>query len=115
MKILIAILFSSIIFLTSCDKQQDDPNAPECYKQMKQRYDKQLGCSKKGEMEVNLYRGLYQGKEIYFPMTMCPSCNTVAPAEGYTCEGEKIAIEDFNRQVTAIKEVYNSCTRKFAY
>ncbi|WP_312136207.1 hypothetical protein [Sphingobacterium sp.] len=115
MKRLITILFSSLIFLSACDKQQDDPNAPECYIQMKQRYNEQLGCSKKGQMEVNLYRGLYQGKEIFFPMTMCPNCNTVAPAEGYTCEGEKIPIKDFNTEVTAIKEVYNSCTGNFMY
>ncbi|MVZ66957.1 hypothetical protein GQF61_13940 [Sphingobacterium sp. DK4209] len=112
MKNLNPILIFMLIFMCACSKDKDNPNVPSCYKEMKERFEKVLKCTKQNSMEVNLYSALYQGKTIFFPMTMCPTCSTVAPAEGYTCAGEKVTIEKFS-DVGTITLIYNSCTKKY--
>ena len=98
--------------MSACGKDQENPDVPSCYIQMKERFDKVLICTKANSMEVNLYSAVYQGKTIFFPMTTCPNCNTVAPSEGYTCAGEKVIIEKFN-DVVALTLIYNSCTKEY--
>lgn len=64
-------------------------------------------------MEVNLYSAIYKNQRIYFPMTMCPACNTVAPPFGYTCENKKVTIDNF-QDVDELAQVYNSCMEEFS-
>lgn len=85
----------------------------QCELDMRDRFKEGLKCTEKGIMEVNLYSGIYENKTIYFSMIMCTACSTVPPVFGYTCEGIKIEIKEFNKNVSNIKEVYNSCTLKF--
>jgi len=113
MKILM-ISLSLLLALSSCEKKKiEEQTTSTCLKEMHEKFKEELKCIEKGVMEVNLYRGIYANKTIYFPMTMCPACDTVAPSFGYSCEGTKIEITDFNKNVTEIKEVYNSCEQKF--
>lgn len=95
-----------------CGKDNVQTNASECVVRMKKLYDKELKCIQENAMEINLYTGIYKGDLVYFYMTMCPHCNTVPPAYGYTCENKKVLFDNFT-DVSDIKEVYNSCTKKF--
>lgn len=108
------LTFILILFLFSnCSKNKELTTDNPCHQAMKDRFDSELKCTEKDKMEVNLYSGKYEGNDLYFPMTMCPSCNTIPPQFGYTCAGQKINISDFNTKVTDIKQIYNSCTKKF--
>lgn len=107
------ILFTLALLVYGCDKNDTEPESSECSINMKNRFDSELKCTTAGFMEVNLYSGFYNDKAVFFPMIMCPSCGTLPPKYGYTCEDEKITFENFSN-VTDIKEVYNSCTKKFA-
>lgn len=97
----------------SCDKEKDQLNVSECALQMKQFYEEELVCTAAGSMEVNLYSGVYEGETLYFPMIMCPSCNTIPPSFGYTCDKTKVSIDDFATNVSHLKQVYNSCSGQF--
>ncbi len=108
------LTFILILFLFSnCSKNKELTTDNPCHQAMKDRFDSELKCTEKDKMEVNLYSGKYKENDPYFPMTMCPSCNTIPPQFGYTCAGQKINISDFNTKVTDIKQIYNSCTKKF--
>ena len=109
MRILTTLL--AIALLLGCKKEES--SIKTCHQEMKERFNSELRCSKQGEMEVNLYSGIYDGKRIYFTMIMCPACNTVPVQHGYTCDGQKISVENFNNTVSDIKQIYNSCTQKF--
>lgn len=102
----------AVTLFYSCEKERDQKNLSACVLQMKERFKDDLKCYEKNAREVNLYKGLYKNEEVYFTMVMCPSCNVVPPAYGYTCENKKVTFDDF-RNVENIKEVYNSCTQKF--
>ncbi|MGB7527972.1 hypothetical protein [Sphingobacterium cellulitidis] len=104
------ILALSLLFLSSCEK--DGINVTECEKKMRNHFKDQLNCKEKGSYESNLYKGTYDGKTIYFTNIVCISCLTMPPNEGYTCDMEKVKIENFN-DVKDIKMVYNSCTKNF--
>lgn len=109
MRILTTLL--AISMLLGCKKEESSINA--CHQQMKVKFEQDLKCTEKDKMEVNLYSGVYEGKTIYFVDTMCPACITVPPQFGYTCDGQKVNISDFNNKITERKEVYNSCTKSF--
>ena len=111
MKVLLFFLFP--LFLISCQKSRENTTDNLCHQEMKERFKSELRCTEKGKMEVNLYSGLYEGKRIYFVMTICPACNTVNPQYGYTCEGEEIQISNFLSKVSETREIYNSCTNSF--
>ena len=105
-------LITLVLFL-GCKKSKENTTEILCHQEMKERLKSELRCEEKDKLEVNLYSGSYEGQKIFFPMTMCPACNTIPPQFGYTCDGSKITISEFNTKVSAIKEVYNSCTNKF--
>ncbi|MCH5598425.1 hypothetical protein [Niabella ginsengisoli] len=52
-----------------------------------------------------LAKGIYKGERIYFIDIICVACNTIPPQEGYNCDGQKIAIENFNQNVTDVEAV----------
>ena len=108
----LCVLFATIWLLISCQKENNQVDTSTCESQMVERFSKELKCFNKGTMEVNLYRGLYKNKQVYFPMTMCINCGTLPPEFGYTCENEKITFENFE-EVKNTKQVYNSCTKEF--
>ena len=112
MKRLLIFSFGLLFTIFSCKKDGDANVGSECAMKLKSHFKDELRCSKKGEMESNLYAGEYKGKTVYFVDTMCPLCNTVPPAFGFTCNLEKIIFEDF-AELKNREEVYNSCTKKF--
>lgn len=99
-----------LLALSSCEKEKITSS---CQKAMHEKFKAELKCTEKGVMEVNLYSGIYNNKTIYFTMTMCPACNTTPPSFGYACDSTKIEIIDFIKNVSGIKEVYNSCSKQF--
>ena len=99
-----------VVSFSSCEKDQTD--ASECVIRMKQLFDNELKCTEKNAMEVNLYSGKYQNKIVYFLNIMCPACSSMPPSYGYSCSNEKILFDNF-QNVTDIKQVYNSCTKKY--
>lgn len=109
----ILLILITLVFLSSCEKSKENTTETLCHQEMKTKLEKELKCIEKGVIEVNLYSGLYNGENIYFAMTMCPACNTIPPQFGYSCDGTKITITDFNNKVSEIKEIYNSCTKRF--
>jgi len=111
MKRLCTILVVATL-LFGCKKENEQKEVSLCALQMKEQFKEQLKCSKQGFMEENLYSGLYKGNLVYFTMTMCPSCNTLPPAFGYTCSNKKVDFDDFSK-VSNIQQVYNSCTKRF--
>ncbi|WP_276363244.1 hypothetical protein [Daejeonella sp. H1SJ63] len=106
----ILVVFMIAFSLSSCEKDQTD--ASECAIRMKQLFDNELKCTEENAMEVNLYSGKYQNKIVYFPNVMCPVCLGIPPSYGYSCSNEKISFDNF-QNVTDIKQVYNSCTKKY--
>lgn len=111
MKKLSVFIFIAALLL-SC-KKEEKINISGCAVEMKQKFDNELKCTKENQMATNLYIGIYKGNTVYFPMLMCPACNSIPPAFGYTCTNKKIPFEKFN-DVTEIKIVYDSCTKKFS-
>ena len=109
----ILFILITLALSLSCEKSTEITTKALCHQEMKTRFEKELTCTEKGVMENNLYSGLYNGKSLYFVMSMCPACNTTPPQFGYSCDGTKITISDFNTNVTEIKEIYNSCTKRF--
>lgn len=109
-KLFILIVLASLF--SGCDKDDQQKNPSDCAARIKELYNEELKCTEENVMEINLYRGIYKGEAVYFSMIMCPACNTVPPAFGYTCEQKKVAFDDF-REVEDIKEVYNSCSKQF--
>jgi len=99
-------------FLISCQPSKKPVTVSDCVVQVQKLYDKELKCTTKGAMEVNLYSGRYQNDTVYFAMIMCPNCDSTPPAYGYTCTQEKVTFSDF-RDVSQIRQVYNSCTKQF--
>lgn len=112
MKLKTLFLLLPILVFFSCEKDNGSKDATPCEIKMKSHFKDKLKCSKKGEMEVNLYSGEYEGKTVYFTDTMCIACLTIAPKEGYTCDMEKIEFKDF-QDVKEIKQVYNSCSKSY--
>ncbi|MDR2284381.1 MAG: hypothetical protein LBE37_14275 [Sphingobacterium sp.] len=107
----IIILLLAVASILGCKKSEEKVDTSECITEMVTRFEKELKCTKQGLMETNLYRGTYKNKQVYFTNTMCPACNTIPPQYGYDCSGKKIDFRDF-KDVSGIKEVYNSCTKK---
>ena len=110
----IFLIFLIPLFLISCRKSREDTADNLCHMEMKERFKSELRCTEKDKIEVNLYSGKYNNTQIYFSKTMCPACNTIPPQFGYSCDGTKISISDFNTKVSDIKEIYNSCTNRFS-
>jgi len=106
----ILVILTIVVSLSSCEKDYTD--ASECAIRMKQLFDNELKCTAQNAMEVNLYSGRYQNKIVYFLNIMCPACSSIPPSYGYTCSNEKILFDNF-QNVTDIKQVYNSCTKKY--
>ena len=106
------IFLVAILLIAACTKDETPLDTSECVVRMKDLYKSELECTSQGAMEVNLYAGIYKNQRVYFTMTMCPSCNTLPPSSGYTCENKKVGFDDFGN-VSDIKQVYNSCTGEF--
>lgn len=106
------VLFIAVTLFYSCEKEREQREPSACALQMKERFKEDLKCTEKLTKEVNLYMGMYENEKVYFTRIMCPSCNTIPPAYGYTCENKKVDFDDF-RNVENIKEIYNSCTQEF--
>lgn len=107
----IIILLIAVTFVLGCKKSEENVDIPGCIGEMVKRYEKELKCTKQGSMETNLYRGTYKNQQVYFAHTICQNCNVVPPQHGYDCSGKKIDFSDY-QEVSDIKEVYNSCTKK---
>lgn len=110
----ILLIFLIPLFLIGCRKSKEEITDNLCHMEMKERFKSELKCTKQGLMEQNLYTGMYEGQRIYFINIMCTACNTIPPQAGYSCDGTKITISNFNNNVSEIKEIYNSCTNRFA-
>ncbi|MCC6289566.1 MAG: hypothetical protein IT249_16930 [Chitinophagaceae bacterium] len=106
----IRVIFAVLVFAAlaySCSKEEK--KAVTCEDKMIEKLGAQVSCSvKRGPEQTDLVlaKGGYKGSTIYFMFTLCPFCNTVPPQEGYVCGKddniEKIAIDDFNSNVTGI-------------
>lgn len=105
------ILFVLTSLLNGC-KKDTQINVSECAIYMKGLYEKELKCTTENFMEVNLYKGIYKSEVVYFSMIMCAICNITPPAYGYTCDNKKVVFNDF-REVEDIKQVYNSCSKRY--
>lgn len=106
----LSVLFLILTLFYSCEKERKQPTA--CALQMKERFKEDLKCTERHTMEVNLYTGSYKNEQVYFTRVMCPNCNTIPPAYGYTCENKKVDFDNFSN-VKNIRQIYNSCTREF--
>lgn len=110
-RLCVLLMFITLFF--SCKKEREQQeDVSDCALQMKEFFKDELKCTEQHQMEVNLYIGSYKNRQVYFTMTMCPSCNTLPPTHGYNCENKKVDFDDF-RDVKNIKVIYNSCTEKF--
>ncbi|PVD49856.1 hypothetical protein DC498_23140 [Terrimonas sp.] len=96
--------FATLAF--SCSKEK---RAITCEDKMIEKLGAQVNCSVKRELERMdnvLAKGSYKGRIIYFMFTVCPSCNTVPPQEGYVCGKddniEKIVIDDFLNNISNV-------------
>lgn len=107
-KIYFVVLVS--LLLAACSKNE---SASTCLTDMRNHFRKQLNCQDPGKMETHLYRGVYEGKVVYFFNTMCINCNVIPPQRGYTCAMEEVSFSDF-QDVTDVQQVYNSCTGQFS-
>lgn len=108
----LCIVLLAILSMSSCSKEDEPTDTRECAVRMKDLLETELKCTKSGAMEVDLYSGFYKNERVYFTAIMCPNCNTVPPSCGYTCESKKVDFDDF-RNVSDVKQVYNSCTEEF--
>jgi len=106
------ILTLGLMLFLSCGKENSSLGS-DCAMNMRSKFKGEIRCTKKGEMESNLYKGTYENKTVYFTMTMCSNCLTAPPSFGYTCDMEKVNFEDFNVNMKDISQVYNSCTKQF--
>jgi len=105
--ILVLFLFSN------CSKNRELTTDSPCHQSMKDRFESELKCIEKNHMVTNLFSGMYIGQRVYFTLTHCPACSIMPPKYGYTCDGRKITIFDFHTTVTAITQIYDSCTKTF--
>lgn len=103
-----------VLFLFSdCSKNKELTIDSPCHQEMKERFESELKCIEKEHKSTNLFSGMYIGQRVYFTLTHCPACSTMPPKYGYTCDGRKITIFKFHTTVTAIKPIYDSCTKTF--
>lgn len=108
----ISILFAVALLFTACEKDQDDESqAIECTKKMKERYQNELECRDEGFSATHLFQATYQGEIVYYLMLVCPSCDVIGPTEGVTCSGKKVTFNQDDLQEQ--KLVYNSCTKTY--
>lgn len=112
MKGILMTLIAVLVFV-SCNKESQQLNASECALRMFKLFENEISCTSEGTMESNLYSGIYKGETVYFPNIMCPACNTIAPSFGYTCASIRVEFEDYHSDVSDVKLVYNSCSKKF--
>ncbi len=83
----------SITLLFSACKEKDIALAPsDCLANLKKLYNKELKCTEKNKIEVNLYNGIYDGALVHFPMIICSSCDYMPPKEGHTCDNKKNSV-----------------------
>lgn len=108
MKKLYLLIFATVL-LTACSTRPQPQSPEECLAQMISQYKEELICKQEGLWQVDLFSATYNEETIYFPMLVCPNCDSTAPTYGYNCASQKVKIEDFT-QVTALKKVYDSCT-----
>lgn len=106
-------LFIACLALFGCDKD-DTKNVSPCDLAMKELFKDDLQCTIDGGTGYNLSKSNYEGKTIYYPTPIsgCENCLHEPPKFGYTCEKEKIEIEDY-RKLTAVALVYDSCKKAF--
>ena len=99
------VLFLSLFFI-ACSKS-DHKAKLDCEAKMIAKFKDQITCTEIPTMGPCNYlgKGMYKGREIYFINIICAVCNTAPPGEGYTCDGQKITIEDFNKNVTDARPV----------
>lgn len=101
----IIVLFLSLFFI-ACRKSGNKVEL-DCDAKMTEKFKDQITCTEIPTMGPCNYlgKGIYKGTEIYFIEIICTACDTKAPREGYNCDGRKIAIEDFIKNVTDIRAV----------
>ncbi|WP_114789157.1 hypothetical protein U0035_06220 [Niabella yanshanensis] len=94
------------IFLVACSKS-DNKVESDCDAKMIAKFKDQITCTEIPTMGPCYYlaKGIYKGEEIYFMNIVCAACNTMPPGEGYNCDGRKIVIEDFTKNVTDARAV----------
>ena len=96
----------TILFFSACSKSANKVNE-DCDAQLIAKFKDQITCVEVPTMGPCNYlgKGIYKGALIYFIDIICATCNTIPPQEGYNCDGEKVAIENFNQNVTNVKVV----------
>jgi len=105
----------SLLLFSSCEKDGEMVDSQDCHIKMKEQFKDELKCSSNGQGEsVHLFKGVYKGKTVYYPLTVCTNCNTMPPQFGYTCSMEKVEFEDFNENMKEQTKVYDSCNKKFS-
>lgn len=99
------VLFLSLFFI-ACSKS-DNKVEQDCDAKMTEKFKDQITCTEIPTLGPCNYlgKGMYKGAEIYYINIICAACNTAPPGEGYTCDGQKITIEDFNKNVTDARPV----------
>lgn len=105
------LILAAAFLLYSCEKER---SIEACVVNMQERFKEELDCSKTpgGAMisSINMHRGTYKGKKIYFVIPVCINCMVAPPSYGYTCDGEKVDIKDYS-DVKQIDLVYrNNCS-----
>jgi len=83
---------------------------------MKNHFKNNLSCSEKKNLThaSHLFKGTYKEKTVYYTVIVCPTCNTMPPQFGYTCDMEKVEFKNFNENMKDHTKVYDSCTKKFS-
>lgn len=109
------ILTTLLLVFFGCSESELIPVEPgtEVQERMRIYFSNELKCTTPGAMQTNLYQGIYKGTTVYFVALMCPNCNTVPPKKGYTDKLEEVVFSDF-QDVTDMKMIYDSCTRKYS-
>jgi len=104
MRTIVALLLS--LFFIACSKSNNKVEL-DCDTKMTEKFKDQITCTEIPTMGPCYYlgKGIYKGAEIYFIDIICAACGTRAPQEGYDCDGRKIAIEDFIKNVTDTRAV----------
>lgn len=95
-----------IAVLVGCSKSSTNDNA-NCDSHMIDKFKGEIACTDLATDGPCSYlaKGDYMGEKIYFINIVCAFCNTLPPQEGYNCRNRKVAIVDFNKNVTNIEVV----------
>src|SRR5690606_33936333 len=108
-KLLVLFLVATLFY--SCETEN---SIEACIVNMQERFKDELDCNKTSDgaiiSSLNLYRGAYKGKKIYWVSPVCINCMVAPPRYGYTCKGEKVDIKDYSdvKQIDLVHR--NNCS-----